>query len=116
MSAFVFTATASYAAGELATVGDTTKGKAQVDGKGMALYTFDQDKAAKSNCHDKCAVVWPPLAVAAGATASGDWTIVIRDDGSSMWAFQGHPLYTFVDDKKPGEVTGSGKDGFHLAS
>ena len=82
----------------------------------MALYTFDKDKAAKFNCNDKCAVVWPPLAVAAGTTASGNWTIVTRDDGSSMWAFQGHPLYTFVDDKKPGEVIGSGKDGFHLAS
>ena len=106
---------ASAATTEPATMGDTAKGKAWVDGKGMVLYTFDKDKADKSNCNDKCAVEWPPLAVAAGAAASGDWTIVARDDGSKMWAFKGHPLYTFVDDKKPGEVTGDGKDGFHLA-
>ena len=56
-----------------------------------------------------------PLAVAAGATASGDWTIVTRDDGSMMWAYDGHPLYTFADDKTAGQVTGDGVDGFHLA-
>ena len=98
-----------------ATMGDTSKGKAWVDAKGMALYTFDKDTATKSNCNDKCAVAWPLMAVAAGATAAGDWTIVSRDDGSKMWAYKGHPLYTFVDDKKPGQVTGDGKDGFHIA-
>ena len=106
---------ASAATAVPAMMGDTAKGKAWVDGKGMALYTFAKDKADKSNCNGKCAVEWPPLAVAAGAKASGDWTIVARDDGSKMWAFKGHPLYAFVDDKKPGQVTGDGKDGFHLA-
>ena len=114
-AAFVFTATASYAAGEPAMLGDTTKGKAWVDAKGMALYTFEKDTATKSLCNGDCAKEWPPLAVADGATASGEWTIVIRDDGSKMWAYKGHPLYTFVDDKKPGDVTGDGQDGFHLA-
>jgi len=98
-----------------ATMGATAKGQAWIDLKGMTLYTFDKDTAVKSNCNDECAAEWPALAVAAGATASGDWTIVIRDDGSKMWAYDGHPLYTFVDDKKPGEVTGDGVDGFHLA-
>ena len=65
--------------------------------------------------NDKCAVEWPPLKVAEGAAAAGEWTIVTRDDGSKMWAYDGHPLYTFVKDKKPGEVTGDGDDGFHLA-
>ena len=115
LGAFALTATATYAAGEPAMTGTTTAGPAWVNAKGMALYTFDKDTAIKSNCNAKCAVEWPPLAVTAGATAAGDWTIVIRDDGSSMWAYQGHPLYTFLDDKKAGQVTGDGKDGFHLA-
>ncbi len=109
------TATASYAAGEPAMTGTTTAGKAWVDANGMALYTFDKDTATKSKCNDKCATEWPPLPVLAGAAASGDWTIVARDDGSKMWAYKGHPLYTFIDDKKAGQVTGDGKDGFHLA-
>jgi len=116
ISAVAFgTLAVSAATPEPAKMADTSKGKAWVDAKGMTLYTFDKDTAVKSNCNDKCATEWPPLAVAAGATASGDWTIVTRDDGSMMWAYDGHPLYTFVDDKKAGQVTGDGVDGFHLA-
>lgn len=116
VSAIAFGTLAAYAAtSEPAKMGDTSKGKAWVDIKGMALYTFDKDKGGKSICNDKCAAEWLPLAVTAGASASGKWTIVARDDGSNMWAYDGHPLYAFVDDKKPGQVTGDGKDGFHLA-
>lgn len=88
-------------------MGVTAKGKAWVDAKGMTLYSFDKDVAGKSNCNDKCAA-------AAGSKAAGDWTIVKRDDGSEMWAYEGHPLYTFVDDKKAGDVTGDNVDGFHV--
>ena len=98
-----------------AMMGTTSMGKAWVDAKGMALYTFDKDKGGKSMCNDKCATEWPPLAVAKDGKAAGHWTIVIRDDKSQMWAYKGHPLYTFIDDKKPGAVTGDNKDGFHLA-
>jgi predicted lipoprotein with Yx(FWY)xxD motif len=109
------TIAASAATSEPAKMGDTSKGQAWVDAKGMALYTFDKDIVGKSNCNGKCATEWPPLSAAAGAKASGDWTIVARDNGAKMWAYDGHPLYTFVDDKKPGQVTGDGQDGFHLA-
>ena len=116
MSATAFGALGANAATtEPAKMAETSMGRAWVDGNGMALYTFDKDSATKSACNDKCAAEWPPLLVAAGATASGDWTIVTRDDGSKMWAYEGHPLYTFVDDKKAGDVTGDGEDGFHLA-
>jgi predicted lipoprotein with Yx(FWY)xxD motif len=80
----------------------------------MTLYSFDKDVVGKSNCNDKCAAEWPPLMAAADAKASGDWTIVVRDDKSKMWAYKGHPLYTFVDDKAVGQVTGDKKDGFHI--
>ena len=99
---------------EPAAIGDTAKGKILVDAKGMALYTFDKDVAGKSNCNGECAVEWPPLAAAADSKAAGDWTIVARDDGSKMWAFKGQPLYTFVDDKKAGDVSGDNVDGFHI--
>ena len=112
---FVASAATPAAGPAPAMMGDTAKGKIWVDANGMALYTFDKDAAGKSTCNDKCASEWPPLAVAAGATAAGDWTIVARDDGSKMWAYKGHPLYTFVDEKKPGQVTGDGNDGFHIA-
>ena len=102
------------ATAEPAMMGKTAKGTIMVDAKGMTLYSFDKDVVGKSNCNAKCAVEWPPLKAEADAKASGDWTIVIRDDKSQMWAYKGHPLYTFLDDKKAGEVTGDKKDGFHI--
>src|ERR671910_2624828 len=85
-----------------AKVADTSKGKALVDAKGMTLYIFDRDSAGKSACNGQCAVNWPPLMAAGDAKASGDWTIVTRDDGSKMWAYKGKPLYTWINDKAPG--------------
>jgi predicted lipoprotein with Yx(FWY)xxD motif len=35
-------------------------------------------------------------------------TLVARKDGPKQWAFDGKPLYTFVQDKKPGQVKGDG--------
>src|SRR6202162_1759464 len=68
---------------------DTSKGKALVDAKGMTLYVFDRDAAGKSNCNGPCATNWPPLATAADAKASGDWSVVTRDDGGKQWAYKG---------------------------
>ncbi len=96
-------------------LGTTVKGTAWVDANGMTLYTYEKDGDGKSMCNDECAVEWPPLAASADAKASGDLTIVVRDDGSKMWALFGRPLYTFVDDKSAGEVNGDNVDGFHLA-
>ena len=98
-----------------AQLAQTSKGKAWVDGKGMTLYTFAKDEVGKSNCAGECAVAWPPLTAAAGDVASGDWTIVARADGSKQWAYEGKPFYTWIKDKKRGDVTGDGVDGFHIA-
>src|SRR3954452_1207524 len=78
-----------------AKVGDTPKGKALVDGKGMTLYTFDKDAGGKSMCNGPCAENWPPLMASADAKATGDWTVLARDDGKMMWAYKGKPLYTW---------------------
>lgn len=75
---------------------------------GMTLYTYDKDPAGKSACNGSCAVNWPPLTAAADAKASGDYSIVTRDDGSKQWAYKGKPLYLWVKDQKPGDKTGDG--------
>ncbi|MDF3076020.1 MAG: hypothetical protein K0S54_3687 [Alphaproteobacteria bacterium] len=104
-------------ADEPAKVAENAKGKILTDSKGMTLYTFDRDTAGKSACNGQCAVNWPPLMVAANSTASGDWTVVTRDDGSKMWAYKGKPLYTWIKDTKPGEMTGDGvaNNTWHVA-
>lgn len=99
-----------------AQVGDTSKGKVLVDSKGMTLYTFDRDAVGKSNCSGQCAQNWPPFMAASGATPSGDWTVVTREDGARQWAYKGMPLYTWAKDAKPGDVTGDGVNNvWHLA-
>lgn len=83
----------------------------------MTLYTFDKDGGGKSMCNGPCATNWPPLMAAADAMASGDWSIVTRDDGSKQWAFKGKPLYFWVKDAKPGDRTGDGFNKvWHLAT
>ena len=81
-----------------------------VGNSGMTLYTFDKDAAGsgKSVCNGPCATNWPPLYAADGDTATGDWSIVTREDGKRQWAFRGKPLYFWVKDQKPGDTTGDG--------
>jgi predicted lipoprotein with Yx(FWY)xxD motif len=115
LAAVLVTAASAYAM-EPAKVMDSSAGKIWTDEKGMTLYTFDKDGKDKSNCYDKCAAAWPPLKAAADAKADGKWTVVERTDGTRMWAYDGHPLYTYGDDKAPGDVKGEGKGGvWHVA-
>lgn len=80
------------------------------DSNGMTLYTFDKDAtgSGKSVCNDACATNWPPVLAKSGEMASGDYTIVTRDDGTMQWAFKGKPLYSWIKDKSPGDMTGDG--------
>jgi predicted lipoprotein with Yx(FWY)xxD motif len=80
---------------------------------GMTLYTFNRDVAnsGKSACNGPCAVNWPPLMATAGETASGDYSIITRDDGGKQIAYKGQPLYYWTKDTKPGDKTGDGFNG-----
>lgn len=82
--------------------------KIYTDAKGMTLYTYDKDGKGKTNCYDKCATNWPPLKAEAGAKAHDEWSIVDRTDGTKMWAYDGKPVYTFINDKKAGDMSGDG--------
>lgn len=77
---------------------------------GMTLYTFDKDTAgsAKSVCNGPCATNWPPLMASDTDKASGDFSIITRDDGAKQWALKGKPLYYWSKDSKPGDKTGDG--------
>lgn len=81
---------------------------AWVDSRGMSLYTYDKDSDGRSACVAGCAKNWPPLVATAADRASGDWTIITRDDGSLQWAYKGRPLYGWIKDAKPGDRTGDG--------
>ena len=93
----------------------TAAGTVLTDPKGMTLYTYDQDKAGTSTCVDQCAVNWPPVMATKTDKPVGDLTIIKRPDGTLQWADEGKPLYTFIKDKKPGDMTGDKmKDVWHV--
>jgi len=114
MSAVLLAAAAT--AGAQSAPAQKGPGGAWVDAKGMTLYTFDRDAGGKSACNGPCASNWPALPAGADAKASGDWTVVARDDGSKQWAYKGKPLYTWSKDSKPGDMTGNGMNSvWHTA-
>jgi predicted lipoprotein with Yx(FWY)xxD motif len=117
-AAIICTSSLAFAQMAPAKTADTAKGKALVDGKGMTLYTFDKDAGGKSMCNGPCADNWPPLMASADAKATGDWTVVARDDGKMMWAYRSKPLYTWKKDSAPGDTTGDGFNNgvWHMAT
>jgi predicted lipoprotein with Yx(FWY)xxD motif len=92
-------------------------GKVLVDSKGLTLYYFEKDRGGKSACYAACEKGWPPLTTEGapqageGATASKLGTTK-RKDGTIQVTYAGWPLYTFVEDKKPGEDNGTDSKAF----
>ena len=93
-----------------AKISKTAMGQMLADADGMTLYTYSRDMTGYSNCNDQCASVWVPMTPAVGAVASGDWSIILRDDGKPQWAYKGKPLYRFSKDAAAGDMTGDGAD------
>ncbi|WP_085902939.1 hypothetical protein [Kiloniella majae] len=90
----------------IVTTSETSLGKILVNTSGMTLYSFDKDSGGKSACNGGCAKAWPPLLASSSASEKGNYTKITRDDGAQQWAYKGMPLYGWVKDKKPGDVTG----------
>ena len=115
---FRFTVASIFAVGALVAACSSMMGSAPAtvtDGvltgkNGMTLYTFDRDAAGsgKSVCNGACATNWPPLMATEGEKASGDYSIITRDDGKKQVAYKGKPLYYWIKDTKPGEKSGAG--------
>jgi predicted lipoprotein with Yx(FWY)xxD motif len=88
-----------------------------VDSKGFTVYDFHKDKGTTSACYGACAKGWPPLTTSgapkamSGAEASKLGTTE-RSDGTMQVTYAGHPLYTFVEDTKPGEAKGNDTSAF----
>ena len=92
-------------------------GKVIVDSKGLTLYDFHKDKGTKSSCYGACEKAWPPLTTSGkpkvgNGASSSKVGMTERKDGTLQVTYAGHPLYTFTEDKKPGEANGNDFSAF----
>jgi predicted lipoprotein with Yx(FWY)xxD motif len=98
-------------------VGSTKLGTVLVDSKGRTLYVWAHDKGLHSTCSGMCAKYWPPVLTSGKPKAIGGAQASLlgtsrRLDGRTQVTYRGHPLYTFIMDKKPGDTNGEGLTGF----
>jgi predicted lipoprotein with Yx(FWY)xxD motif len=105
--------------GKSATVGVANEnlGKILVDSQGRTLYLFQRDSGLTSTCTGACATVWPPLRAkgktTVGSGASGSLlATTTRPDGATQITYNGHPLYLYSGDQKPGDTKGEGLTAF----
>ena len=82
-----------------------------VGADGMSLYLFLNDSENMSACYDRCAENWPPLLVEGelGAGEGVDASLLgttERTDGAVQATYNGWPLYYWVNDEAPGDITG----------
>jgi predicted lipoprotein with Yx(FWY)xxD motif len=77
--------------------------------KGFTLYSFGPDTPTKSKCNGSCMHYWPPLKgpATAGPGVTGKLGTIKRSDGSMQATYNGHPLYAFIGDTKPGQAKGN---------
>jgi predicted lipoprotein with Yx(FWY)xxD motif len=129
LTALVASAVLASIAATLALAGGTKTGAARVnvatsrlgrilvDSKGITLYDFPPDRGTTSVCYGACAALWPPL-ITKGEPIAGPGVrasllgTTRRKDGKLEVTYNGHPLYYFVSDRKPGQTTGQGVNQF----
>jgi len=96
-------------------VANSPLGRILVDASGRTLYLFQQDTTTASTCDDACASLWPPLTTtgnpeAADGVSAAKLGTTKRTDGTTEITYNGHPLYYYAGDAKPGDTTGQGLD------
>ena len=103
------------AAAEAATatvkVHESRYGRLLVDGQGRTLYLFTRDRGSRSRCYAACAQAWPPFLAgadaapqAAGGADAAKLGTAARRGGTTQVTYAGHPLYYYVNDRKPGQI------------
>lgn len=94
------------------TVSNPTLGTVLVDSQGMTLYHLSGEQNGKFICTSSgCLGVWHPLTAPSSDSPTGEVSslgTVKRPDGATQVTYKGTPLYTFTEDKQPGETKGQG--------
>jgi len=79
---------------------------------GLTLYLFVPDTATTSKCTGSCPAYWPPVTGSpkAGPGVTGTLGTIRRPGGVVQATYDGHPLYTYVGDGRPGQARGNNLD------
>lgn len=98
-------------------LGETRLGKVLTGAGGRTLYLFEKDRKGRSRCYDDCAGVWPPYLTgdrprAGNGVRASLLGTVRRTGGTRQVTYGGHPLYYYVKDHRPGDVTGHDVESF----
>ena len=85
-------------------------GRVLFDGRGFVLYAFTRDARGRSACYGACAKAWPVYYKRAALSAGpGVKRTLIgttkRRDGRLQVTYAGRPLYYYVGDRRPGQIT-----------
>jgi predicted lipoprotein with Yx(FWY)xxD motif len=109
------------------TIGITTAnvngGKSPVltDANGKTLYYYMADTAKTVACTGDCLSTWHPLLLDKGILTSapqlpGSLSLLQGSAGNQV-EYNGHPLYTYAQDKNLGDAIGEGLDNkWHVAT
>ena len=78
-------------------------GRILFDGRDRAIYLFEKESSAKSECYGACAEAWLPVVTkgapaAGGGVQPGKLGTTERTDGTTQVTYNGHPLYYYEDD------------------
>jgi predicted lipoprotein with Yx(FWY)xxD motif len=109
--------------GQPATIGVANNGdlgRIVDDSQRRTVYLFQKDVGAKSSCTGGCAAAWPPLRTAGkpvigSGLAPSKVGTTTRSDGKPQITYNGHPLYLYSGDQKPGDTNGQGLTAFGAA-
>ena len=104
-------------AGTIVQAHTSSLGRLLTDGNGRTLYLFEADRPNVSKLSAAGLSIWPPLAATgkpqatSGALAAKIGTIT-GANGKAQVTYDGHPLYYYVGDTKPGQTSGQALDQF----
>jgi predicted lipoprotein with Yx(FWY)xxD motif len=87
---------------------DSQYGSILFGSSNQAIYLFEKETSATSQCYGPCAEAWPPVLTKGEPRARDGVEAKLlgtteRDDGSVQVTYNGHPLYYYVEDPA-GEV------------
>ncbi|WP_060881130.1 SCO0930 family lipoprotein [Streptomyces scabiei] len=105
----------------LTTRKDAKLGEIVVDKNGMTVYRFLKDKQwpMSTKCTGACLDKWPVVAPVDKNDTKGillkGYTVFDRPDGFKQQTINCIPLYTFANDKSPGDTNGQGVGGTWFA-